>query len=862
MIIETKLFVPKTRGKLIVRSHLNQRLNEGLYRKLTIITAPAGYGKSTLLSEWVTTIDAHIGWLSLDESDNNPAQFWAHTIGALKRANPSFREKVERHSIEIDLYGNTHIFKLINLLHQFSEQTVLILDDFHVIKNSSILNGLSYLLERIPPHVHFYIASRNQPLLPISRLRVEGNLVELVADDLRFDIEETKAYFNQCTELTFNNIELLDIFQRTEGWAAGMRMAALSIDNKLNGTKVALDMSGKQRHVADYFFEEVLSKQPKDVQQFLMKTSILERMNASLCEAITNETNSSTILHQLERENLFLVSLDKDREWYRYHHLFQEFLHMQLQLSSPEQVKALHETAGRWFEENGFQQEALEHYLSSGHYERALRLLERMLPLMPNYEWTVLHRWLNRIPDSELFNKPTFFLMNIASLYLSGHIFEATEKYWWVIDKLEKHPNLLSQKDKQHYGAGLDFLVAFRSFLEKDFESFIEYAKRYIEQDPDGGFLPEFGIERDGYHPIWDIYLTCERENLYEAEETLRMLVKMWEKTRHTLFLAHLCLDYGLLLYERNRLDEAEQYIQKALMIGKECDNLNFVVKASLMLAQIAVCSNRKHNSDQILHQLIMDVDQRKIPRLAKEIILFQIRDMLKHGDFTTVMKWANENGFSVADEISPSMIEEYELFARILMLQDKRTEAMHLLNRLKYLAQQEGKHRYYIRFTLLQCLLLEKEKQTFECFQMLEDVLATALPNGFVRVFLDEGSQLEELLKRYIQGVRNHYVKRSRHVDLERVKRLVEWMMIENFSRKGNAEEEHENLSEHLLTNKQHKILQLMHRGLSNKEIAEELDVSLSTVKTHINHLYQKLEVNNRLTAIKKARQLNLLND
>lgn len=862
MIIETKLFVPKTRGKLIVRSHLNQRLNEGLYRKLTIITAPAGYGKSTLLSEWVTTIDAHIGWISLDESDNNPAQFWAHTIGALKRANPSFREKVERHSIEIDLYGNTHIFKLINLLHQFSEQTVLVWDDFHVIKDPSILDGLSYLLERIPAHVHFYIATRNQPILPISRLRVEGNLVELVADDLRFDIEETKAYFNQCTELTFNNIELLDIFQRTEGWAAGMRMAALSIDNKLNGTKVALDMSGKQRHVADYFFEEVLSKQPKDVQQFLMKTSILERMNASLCKAVTNEMNAFIILQQLERENLFLVSLDKGREWFRYHHLFQEFLSMQLQLSEPEQMKSLHEAAGRWFEENGFQQEALEHYLSSGHYERALRLLERMLPLMPNYEWTVLHRWLNRIPDSELFNKPTFFLMNIASLYLSGHIFEATEKYWWVIDKLEKHPNLLSQKDKQHYGAGLDFLVAFRSFLEKDFESFIEYAKRYLEQDPDGGFLPEFGIERDGYHPIWDIYLTCERENLYEAEETLRMLVKMWEKTRHTLFLAHLCLDYGLLLYERNRLDEAEQYIQKALMIGKECDNLNFVVKASLMLAQIAVCSNRKHNSDQILHQLIMDVDQRKIPRLAKEIKLFQIRDMLKHGDFTTVMKWANENGFSVSDEISVAMIEEYELFARVLGMQGKKTEAINLINRLLTLAEKERKPRHVVRLTILKSLLFAQQNQMFESFQALENVLSGAISNGFFRIFLDEGIHLEQLLKRYVQGIRNHYIKRSKHVDLNGVKRLLERMEIENLVKTSENFKVKVNLSDNWLTNQQMKVLKLMHKGLSNKEIAEELEVSLSTVKTHINHLYRKLGVRNRMSAIKKAQEMNLLSD
>lgn len=356
------------------------------------------------------TIDSQISSISLYESDNNPAQFWAHIIEALKRHFPSFREKMSRHSIEIDVYGNTHIYKLINLLHQLSEKIVLILDDFHTVKAPTILQGLTYFLERIPPHVHIFIASRNYPSLTISRLRVEGNLVELVADDLKFNMEETRDYFYECTELNFNDVELVDIFQRTEGWAAGLRMAALSFDNKGGGAKNVKDMTGKLRHITDYFFEEVLDKQPKDIRQFLLKTSILSRMNASLCEVLTNEVSAPAILKKLEQENLFLVSLDNKREWYRYHHLFQEFLQMQLRLSEQEKMNLLHETAGRWFEENGYQQEALEHYLSSGNYEIALQLLERMIPLLPNYERAALHRWLNRIPDDVLFNKPIFLL--------------------------------------------------------------------------------------------------------------------------------------------------------------------------------------------------------------------------------------------------------------------------------------------------------------------------------------------------------------------------------------------------------------------------------------------------------------------
>ena len=858
MIIETKLHIPKTKGNIISRPHLYERLDEGLNRKLTLITSPAGYGKSTLLSEWATTLDFQVAWVSFDENDNDVLRFWHHVIKSLTRYSLEIDERLFN-NIEVDPSGHTLVAMLINSLNRTSDKIVLAWDDLHKISNANILSGINYLIEHLPMHVHIYIASRIQPQLALSRLRVEESMIELDVNGLRFDWEESIKFFSQCTDLTLNKNEWMSIHTKTEGWIAGMRIAVLSMNDNVKRSqqmKNILDaMTGQHRNYADYFFEEVLTNQSEEMQQFLLKTSILKRMNADLTEFITQIHNGRLLLQQLENENLFLIGLDKNREWFRYHHLFQQFLQMQLKLTYPIELKSLHKLAGQWMETNGFIEEALDHYLSGESYEDAIYILQKLIPSLPNYEWVKLHRWLNLIPTHLLFKEPKLFLTNAASLYLSGHVEKATDMYWWAIHELEQLSNQYTKNEKRQFQAGLDFLVAFRSFLEKDFEHFLTYTQKYLEKKPDGDLLISFGSERDGHHPAWDIYISDG--SLIEAEKSLIKLLDLWSKTKNRPFYAHLCLDYGGLLYEWNHLEQAKTYFHKALVIGKETNNVSLIVKASIALTQIDFVVNRTENIDLQVNQLLNNVDEHDHPELVRMIEQFRVRLQLKLGKTDCIDLWIKKNKLTPHDEMTLAMVEQYELFARILAAQGNRSEALEQVNRLLTIIDHDEKRRQKLRLTIYKSLLLIKQERVVDSFLTLEKALTIAEGDRCVRSFLDEGLEMKELLNQYVNSIQNHHYDNLQKENFYDAKRLLEQIISELKLTDIHANEmRHDNL----LTKKEITVLTYIQKGLSNKVIAYELGISLSTVKTHINNIYRKLDVHNRLLAVQKAQKLNLL--
>lgn len=860
MIIETKLHVPQTKGIIISRPHLYQLLDKGLNSKLTLITSPAGYGKSTLLSEWSTRINAKVAWVSFDRNDNNVLHFWTYIVESLKNKMLIFDEQYT-HYMDADPSGYTLIAMLINRLNRLTDEVVFVWDDFHTVNNSVILNGVNYLLERLPMHVHVYIASRTQPPLSLSRLRVEGNLIELGIDELRFGMEETKNFFNQCTDLSLSQAECTTIHARTEGWIAGIRVAALSMNDdercvRTQKVKDKLDaMTGKHRNFTDYFFEEVLINQSEEMQQFLLKTSILERMNAELSEVVTNMPNGRLTLQQLEKDNLFLIGLDSEREWFRYHHLFQQFLRNQLETIYPEQVKSLHARAGRWMQANGYVEEALDYYINGECYEEAILLLEKFIPSLPNGEWKKLHKWLNHIPIHLLFKKPLLFLTNAASLYLSGHVEEATDMYWWAVHELERTLIQFSKNEKLQFQAGLDFLVAFRAFLEQDFDSFLIYTQKYLDKIPSGDLLISFGSERDGYHPAWDIYFSDGA--LVEAEKSLIKLLDMWSKTKNRPFYAHLCLDYGKLLYEWNHVEQAKTYFYEALMIGKESDNVSLIVKASLALAQIDFVEKRTEDIEMKMKQLQEFVDEHHYSELLRTIEQFQMRVGINLGKTDHINLWLQKNKLSPFDEITLAMVEEYELLVQILAVQGKVSEAMKLTDRLLTIVDNKGKRRQKLRLTICKSLLLFKQNRIVDSFTMLEKALSLAESDQCVRSFLDKGLEMKELITQYISSIQSHHYDNLKKENFYYAKRLLEQMICEL----GLSHSPFDNtMHERLLTKKEKTVLIYIQQGLSNKAIAQELGISLSTVKTHINNIYRKLNVHNRLLAVQKAQKLNLL--
>lgn len=857
VVIETKLYIPSVHSELIERPHLKKRLDEGLNCKLTLITAPPGYGKTTILSEWTKDVNVPIAWVSLDQGDTNWVRFWIHLVAALKQAVPAFDARAVQRFVLSDDSGESLIAAMINGMNRLTGQVVIVWDDFHHVDDPSILRGVTYLLQRLPTHVHLFITSRVQLSLPLSKMRVGGELNVLMVDDLRFGFEESMDFFDCLKGVRLSCEETAAVLERTEGWITGMRLAAISLNGKKERSVIFEEMTGGQREIADYFFEEVLSNHSVIMQQFLLQTSILDRMNGELCEVVTGIENSTAFIQEFELNNLFIVPLDAGQEWYRYHHLFQEFLYTHLKTYYPEQVETLHSRAGRWLEENHLLREAMEQYLAGTSYEEALHLSETMLPKLLDYERTTIHKWLNQIPNELLFKTPMLYLTNLASLFLSGHVDVATEKYWWAENQLKEVQCTLSPIEVEEFQSGLLFLVAFRAYLEQDFETSIQYSKEYVQRDPTGSFFVGFGTERSGYHPLWEIHVTVG--GLRTADKILSDLLDIWSETENVYFVAHLCIDYGKLLYEWNRLEEAEQYLLRAVEVGKTHGNRSIEVIASLLLLRVYMADSRLEITDRLLRALTEQVDARSHPNLAWKIDWFRAMRNRSQGKVKEAGDWLETSGLRAEDEIPYSLVEEYNLFACLLAEQGKTKEAKDLLEYLLYIARREGRQSDVIRLLLHKSLVLVMQDNIIYGMTTLEEALHLAEPEGYIRTFLDAGEPLMELLGQYVEARQNQHYRQSKKVSLSYVKQLLRLRPIpqEEMVYAISGEE-----SVHKLTNKEMQVLQLMSTGIPNKEIASKLSVSLSTVKTHINNIYRKLQVNNRMTAVQRATRIGLLKE
>ncbi|MFD0961581.1 LuxR C-terminal-related transcriptional regulator [Paenibacillus chungangensis] len=853
MIIATKLHIPRQRSALVTRPRLIHRLNEGLNRALTLVTAPAGYGKTTLLSEWATIVDTPVAWVSLDQGENDRMRFWAHTIAALKQAYPEFDEQaVLRHAA--DATGDSLLAALVNGVNRISQTTVLVWDDFHHVQEPAILNDVVYLLERLPPHIHLYIASQNIPSISLSRIRVGDGLNRLGVSDLRFILEETFSFFSLCGGVELSGDEGVAVQKRTEGWAAAMRLAVLSLSEHADPASLLRIMTGMERDVSDYFFEEVLSRQPDYMQQFLLQTSILERMTGELCMAVTEMSESVSYLQQLEQESLFLVPLDEHREWYRYHHLFQQFLKAQLKIQEPQQWKGLHAAAGTWLEENGYSHEAIEQYLAGESYADALSLLELLAPELMIQEWATLCTWLSAIPESQLFARPMMLLTKLASQYLSGQTQAATDGYWRVVRWLERDTANLNSDQEMRLQAGLAFLAAIRTFLDRDFDYAVQFSKEYIERHPQGDFLIGFGSDQDGYHPVWDIYVTDD--SLALAKQVLTPLLSIWSETQNKDFVAHLCIDVGKLQYERNQLDEAERYMRQARDIGKSHDNPSLATIATLWLARIAAVQDEWESANAIVHELSKQKAMRSNSRLAEKVTWFQAMLGRMQGDERPVKRWLRISGLRSKDEIPLSMVAEYDLLALWLAEQEKTEEAMILTERLLFIVSQAGRQSERIRLLVHKSRFLSVQGKVEQSMDVLEEALALAQPEGYIRTFVDEGAPLGRLFDQYINLRQNQHRRPGKKVPLSYVKRLLRLF----YPLEGGISESLSNENSNLvLTVKERDVLRLMEKGLSNKEIGLQLNVTLATVKTHINNIYSKLQAKNRLQALERVRSLEL---
>jgi LuxR family maltose regulon positive regulatory protein len=910
-LLETKLYVPQAHPNLVPRLRLSERLKEGLGRRLTLISAPAGFGKTTLLSEWrMIHLDSEwrVGWISLDEGDNDPARFFSYFIAAFRALGPGIGE-ASLASLQSSPPPplESVLTLLINEVTSIPEEFALVLDDYHVITDRSIHDGVAFLLEHLPPQMHLVVASRTDPPLPLARLRAQGQLTELRASDLRFTPEETVAFLEDAMRLTLSAGDIAALEERTEGWIAGLQLAALSMQREQDIPNFMKEFTGSHRYVLDYLTEEVMHKQPEDIQSFLLRTGILDLLSGPVCDALTGGSDGQQKLESLEQANLFVVPLDNQRRWYRYHHLFSKFLREYLQRTQPELASDLHRRASEWHEHNGLVADAVGHALAATDLERAARLIDQNAEsMLRGGRLTTLLGWMEALPERTVRLRPRLYLFHAESLFLLGQYTAAEASLQKAeqaigVDSAEKGEALgasnkapLSSRERDELRSMVAAIRASIASVHGDLSRTIALSHQALQGLPDeasiwrGNTLTQLGaayslngdverasrtfaeanrINRSVNNTYADQIVSWRSARLQRLQGRLHRAAETYQKvlqqateqaTIGQLPVTGYChLDMGDLLREWNDLDAATHHLARGIERVKRAGSATILLDGYVALARLHQAKGEAGGALNTTQEAQRLADKLP-PRFGTRLAAYRARVWLAQGRLEAAARWAHERRLSVVDELSyPSEVEHLTL-ARVLIGQGRPEEAVILLERLLHAAEAGERANSVIEILALQSLALQAQDAAPRALSALERSLTLAESGGYVRTFVDEGAPMAKLLANLRKTYSEDGKASPSRVRLEYVDRLLaafEQQPPPSRRTPPGVQPPIEPLSEREL-----EVLRLVSAGLKNREIADELFVVVGTVKAHINSIYRKLGTNNRVQAVSRARELTLL--
>ena len=878
-LLATKFFCPPARLNLVSRPLLVARLDAGLHteggfaRKLTLVSAPAGYGKTTLVAAWLrshlfdaqspsagqSSLSSRTAWLSLEESDNDPTRFLAYCIAALRGVDERLGEAALA-TLQSPQPPPAEIIltTLINDLAAIDSPIILALDDYHVINTPAIHQQIAFLLDHLPPKMHLVILTREDPLLPVARLRARGQVLDIRQEDLRFRTGEIADFLSHAMGLALSEDEIASLERCTEGWIAGLQLAALSMQGRTDLSSFIQAFTGSSRFILDYLIEEVFERQSPDMQDFLLKTSILERLSGPLCDALTMKTTSQTLLESMEQANLFIVSLDQSRRWYRYHHLFAELLRHRLRAASSELETALHLRASQWFETEGLSGEAIQHALAAQDWERAGRLVQSISSdLLKHGEvWTILG-WYQSFPKPFLLSNPRACFDYCWPLLLAGQ-YEAAAP-------LLEHLESIAADMPPFLGE----IYAAQAFLARgvgDHERMVERSQRALT------LLPKSAINSRGLVAMNLGLAYWHMGRMDEAEETLAESLEAAQATGnlYTILtslifqgrvlavrgLLHQAegyfqraiqqgkdmpinalanMDLAALHYEWNDLAASEQYLQKAILLSQRAKNDEFLVGCWLLEMRLRIAQGNPAGADAALTQAKGLAQAEKIPEaMVKRVESAQVYMLLATGKSTS----------NAGQKLVPQA--DNHLFYRFLGVTKARTlpeaSARVYLSGLAQAAQENGWGYGLLAVRTLQAVNAGSQD---EGLHFLVEALHQAEDNDFIRTFVEVGDALVPLLKEAVRlGKMPDYARRILAVTAAEVpvETPVPHALVEP------------------LSERELEVLRLLVTGMSNREIAEQLFISTGTAKTHIHNLCGKLGVRNRTEAAMKASELGLV--
>ena len=910
-LLATKLRQPRVRGNLVSRARLTERLGAGLDRALILISAPVGFGKTTLLGEWLAGAAQAVptAWLSLDEDDDDPVRFLTYVVAALNGVQESVG------SAALAMLRSPHppptkviLTSLLNDLSDVPGDLILVLDDYHAIGALAVHDVVAFLVGNLPPQVHLVIATRSDPPLPLSRLRARDQLVELRGPELLFTLEEAETFLNRAMGLSLSAGDVRSLQSSTEGWVAGLQLIGVSLQGRRDVASLVARVTGAHHYIVDYLVEEVLNRQDDQTRLFLLRTSILGELTGPLCDALTGRADSAAALVRLEHANLLVTPLDEERRWYRYHHLFAECLRGRLEAEEPESIPELYRRASQWYGEQGLVDEAIGYLLSAQDFEAAARLVEDHGPhLLEQGRIVVLLSWANRLPEALVHSRPRLGVLVGRALALGGQL-EAAESY---LQSAEGALGDAAQLDAEILRGQSAAVRASIATQRADAPRTIEYARQAISRLPrsepflrslaalnlgdahllTGDVAPasaaladaaDLSLETGSLHvfTVSSAYLARAemlRGRLREAEgvcqRALSVVAEASEAPARTV--PALGMLYAYLGHLRRELDDLEgagRYLGQALELGEQSGYVEALAASYWALAQLRRAQTDVPAGLAMMERAIEAVQEPGLTGMRRLLLAERAGLLVAVGRLEEAENWAREIQVGEAADFGLPQERECLSLVRLRLARGEVAEAVKLLGRLLGPAEAAGRFGVVIEILALQALALHESGKLTPALTALERALVLAEPEGYVRTFADHGEQMGTLLRQVAaRGIAPEYVARLLTAIASPGRASPE-----QASPAGSANEPVTDHAPHTstsdresalmpsgaeaLTAREVEVLRLLVDGASNQRIADKLTVSVGTVKAHISHILGKIGAHNRTEAVARARKLGLL--
>jgi LuxR family transcriptional regulator, maltose regulon positive regulatory protein len=902
LLLATKIHIPSVRHNLVNRPHLIRRLNDGIRQgcRLTIVSAPAGYGKSTLLSEWAFQANCPVAWLSLEKGENTPARFWTYFLTALSNIPPlsqvcdieAFIEALQSpQPPQMDIL----LANLLNAISYLKEHAVFVLDDLHTIKNDQINQDLVFLIEHLPRNekgLHLILSSRMDPPWPLSRWRVRDELIEIRTADLRFTPEETGEFLSKIMQLNLSAEDVHTLENRTEGWIAGLQMAALSLQGRLKGqgpqgvTHFIQAFTGSNRFILDFLMEEVIDQQPEEMREFLLKTSILRQFSASLCNVLVNRKDSQSILVQAEQANLFLIPLDNERQWYRYHHLFAEHLQKQLKQTQPDCIPLLHRYASKWYTENNILTEAIRHAVDIGDFELAADIVEMNIIYFTDYdEFQFIVQLLEPFPDQLVCSRPWLCIVKAWMLAYTGN----SEQARCLLEMAERNISKTGGEEANrqilgHIAAIYGFLFLFGADMalcaNKGYEA-LEYLPEsdlYTRISAsiilgsalrlDGKFIEAMNVLQEAVTLSRTLKTKTtliralsglaaaqlESGRLQDAILNFNESIKLSEWASPDGIVNHLPAASNAfnrladIFFMTNEMESALEYVQEGIQLAEKWGRANLIWDGSWILANILLSLGDCHGANLAVQKA--EIVSRKISPFSKSLTdALQAQVWLDQGEIDAAIRWARQQNLTTETDIRFNKIDIFKVYVHVLLAQNDIDNAIQILSRMLAKAEKAGAPGYVVAISLDLALTYQKQGKHAEAIGALARAVEIGERIGLIRPFIEHGSSLLPMLQEILSG----------GFSVEFIKKLLLEIDKELGDKKKYIRIPSQKLIEPL-SERELQVLRLLNSALTSEEMAGELLVSVNTIRTHIRNIYSKFDVHGRVEAIQKAKDFGLI--